>query len=66
MYEEYDAVFIILEKLMELIEKISTYYDKKEENIVNIELGNLYTIKEEDEEDSCFKDEFILEEFILV
>jgi len=66
MYEDYDAVFMILDKIMELVEKIYTYYGKKDENIVNIELGNLYTIKEEEEEESCFKNDFILEEFILV
>lgn len=66
MYEDYDGVFILLDKIMEIIEKIYTYYDKKDDNIVNIELGNLYTIKEEDDEESCFKEDFILEEFILV
>lgn len=59
MYGDYDIVFILLDKIIEIVEKICVYYDEKNEDIVNIELGNLYTIKEEEEE-------FYLEDFILV
>lgn len=64
MYGDYEALFIILDKIMEIIEKLTIY--NKEENIVNIELGNLYTIEEEEEEGICFKNDFILDDFILV
>ena len=44
---EQDVLFIVFDKLMELIEYL--YYEK-EEKAINIELGNLYTIIEEEEE----------------
>tara|TARA_Y100001970_G_C14239975_1_gene864284 strand:+ start:2823 stop:3020 length:198 start_codon:yes stop_codon:yes gene_type:complete len=65
MYSEYDTVFILIDKIIELIEKIYKW-NEKEEKEINIELGNLYTIEEVDEDESCFKDDTILEEFILV
>ena len=66
MYEQHDIIFIILDKMIELMDKIYFYYNPVEERRVNIELGNLYTIKEEDEEEDCFKDNYIFDEFILV
>ena len=58
MYNDYDAVFILLDKILELVEKIYSW-SEKEKREKSIELGNLYTIEEEEEE-NCFKDEFIL------
>ena len=59
MYSEYDTVFILIDKIIELIEKICKW-NEKEEKEINIELGNLYTIEEEEEEEECFREEFIL------
>ena len=59
MYNDYDAVFILLDKILELVEKIYSW-SEKEKKEKSIELGNLYTIEEEEEEENCFKDEFIL------
>jgi len=64
MYEDYDIVFVLLDKIIEIVEKIYIdYVSEKQGKRVNIELGNLYTIKEEEED--CFK-EFYFEDFILV
>ena len=57
---EHDILFIILDKMMELMDQIYFYYNQEEEKIVNIELGKLYTIKEEEEEELCFEEDFIL------
>ena len=59
MYNEYDVVFILLDKIIELVEKIYNWSEKEKKEI-NIELGNLYTIEEEEEEEECFREEFIL------
>ena len=60
MHDEYDVVFILLDKIIEVVEKIYNW-NKKEKKEKSIELGNLYTIKEEEEEDeNCFREEFIL------
>ena len=65
-----DALFLILDKFLNVIEYIEKYF-KEEKKEVNIELGNLYTIYEEDEEDD--KEDIIKiigkvikEEFILI
>ena len=59
MYNEYDVVFILLDKIIELVEKIYNWSEKEKKEI-NIELGNLYRIEEEEEEEECFREEFIL------
>ena len=70
MDNEMDALFLILDKFLNVIEYIEKYF-KEEKKEVNIELGNLYTIYEEDEEDD--KEDIIKiigkvikEEFILI
>jgi hypothetical protein len=59
---EYEPMFIIFDKFIDLMEYLYNYYNKKDEREVNIELGNLYTIEEEDEED----EEVDIMDFILV
>ena len=67
MDNELDALFIILDKFLLAIEYIEKYFNEEKKE-VNIELGNLYTIYEEDEyeEESKYIGKVIKEEFILV
>jgi hypothetical protein len=64
MYNEYDVLFSLLDKIMELMEmlynKKESIYIKKEKVKIELELGRLYTIEEEEED--CF----IFDNFILV
>ena len=56
MSNDYDAIEIVVNKMFEFIEYIyAKIYDSDISHVVNIELGNLYTIYEEEE-----SDEFIL------
>ena len=62
---EYEPIFLILDKFCDIMEYLYNYYNKKDEREVNIELGNLYTIEEDEEED---EEEYEIDvmEFILV
>ena len=58
-------------KLISRTKDMHEKYLKYKPNQLNLMLelfsnGNLYTIKEEDEEGDCFKDNHIFDEFILV
>ena len=58
-----DTLFIILDKLIDIFEYLYNYYNVQKENEINIELGNLYTINEcdeEEEEEVDFANDFIL------
>ena len=62
MDSDMDALFIIFDKFLNVIEYIENYF-RMEKKEINIELGNLYTIYEDDEEndeEENKKDEFIL------
>ncbi len=71
MSSDFDGLDLIINKLFNFIEYLyEKIYDTDTKEFVNIELGNLYTIKEEDEEYDDY--EYIniwkklVEEFILV
>tara|TARA_B100000242_G_C42917542_1_gene425445 strand:- start:340 stop:522 length:183 start_codon:yes stop_codon:yes gene_type:complete len=51
MSSDFDGLDLIINKLFNFIEYLyEKIYDTDTKEFVNIELGNLYTIKEEDEE----------------
>ena len=71
MSSDFEGLDLIINKLFNFIEYLyEKIYDTDTKEFVNIELGNLYTIKEEDEEYDDY--EYIniwkklVEEFILV
>ena len=68
MSSDFDGLDLIINKLFNFIEYIcEKLYDSDSKEYVNIELGNLYTIKEEDEEyDEYEYMKNLKEEFILV
>ena len=63
---EYEPMFIIFDKFFDLMEYLYNYYNQKDKIEVNIELGNLYTIEEEDEEEDEEDEDIDIMDFILV
>ena len=61
MNYEFDTIDIIMEKMFDIIEYIYlNYYSSEEEKYkVNIELGNLYTIYE-DEGDENIENDYVI------
>ena len=68
MSSDFDGLDLIINKLFDFIEFIcEKLYDTDSKECINIELGNLYTIKEEDEEyDEYEHMKNLIEEFILI
>jgi len=49
-----EPIFLILDKIYDMVEYLCNYYNPPMKRNANIELGNLYTIKEEEEEEELF------------
>ena len=61
MNNEFEAIDIIMEKVFDIIEYIYVnYYAYNEKKEVNIELGNLYTIYENGEEEEEIENDYII------
>ena len=61
MNNKYETINIIMEKVFDIIEYIYVnYYAYNEKKEVNIELGNLYTIYENGEEEEEIENDYII------
>ena len=62
MNNDFEALDIIIESLFNIIDYIYTnYYSIEEDKFkVNIELGNLYTIYESDEDDEIVENNYVI------